>query len=595
MGLLEVGRTHDCGALHLEHTGEEVILMGWVDAWRDLGGRRFIDLRDRGGVTQVVFGQELDAELDTKARRLRHEWVIAVRGRVDDRVANGGTVNRQLATGAIEVRALELEILTESETPPFEIKDDVNAAEELRLKYRYLDLRRQTMQRNLIQRHRFNQAVREFMDGEGFLELETPFLIRSTPEGARDYVVPSRVHPNTFYALPQSPQLFKQLFMVAGYDRYFQIARCFRDEDLRADRQPEFTQIDMEMSFATVDSVLGVIEGLMVHTFKKVLDVDIETPFPRIEYADAMERFGSDAPDLRFGMELRRVDDLVINSDFGVFTGTLEAGGAVKGICLQGGGDWSRKQIENLIEIVKPYGAKGLAWTKVTEDGFQGGIARFFTGDAATGLRQRLEAESGDLMLFVADKEKVVNASLNALRKHLAAQLGLADPKVFPFCWVTRFPLFERDEDTGALLSSHHPFTAPEESDPAVLEADPVGLPSQAYDLVLNGYELGSGSIRIHQREMQEAIFRVLGLSPAEQQEKFGFLLDAFRYGPPPHGGIALGVDRLVMLMVGAQSIPEVIAFPKTLRAQDLMLQAPGRIDEVQLDELHLAFKAQED
>ncbi|MBM66799.1 MAG: aspartate--tRNA ligase [Myxococcales bacterium] len=594
MSLLEVGRTHDCGALRLEQAGEEVILMGWVDAWRDLGGRRFIDLRDRGGVTQVVFGQELDAALDAQARRLRHEWVIAVRGRVDDRVANGGTVNAQLETGAIEVRATELEILTESETPPFEIRDDVNAAEELRLKYRYLDLRRPSMQDNLVQRHRFNQAVREYMDTEGFLELETPFLIRSTPEGARDYVVPSRVHPNTFYALPQSPQLFKQLFMVAGYDRYFQIARCFRDEDLRADRQPEFTQIDMEMSFATVDSVLGVIEGLMAHTFKKVLDVTVATPFPRIEYAEAMERFGSDAPDLRFGMELKRVDDLVESSEFAVFTGTLEAGGAVKGLCLTGGAERSRKQIEALIEIVKPYGAKGLAWTKVTENGFQGGIARFFQGDAGVALQARLEGQPGDLLLFVADKEKVVNASLNALRKQLAAQLGFTDPKSFPFCWVTRFPLFERDEETGALLSSHHPFTAPEETDPAALEADPVGRPSQAYDLVLNGYELGSGSIRIHNREMQEAIFRILGLSAEEQDEKFGFLLDAFRYGPPPHGGIALGVDRLVMLMVGAQSIPEVIAFPKTLRAQDLMLQAPGRIDGGQLDELHLAFKAEE-
>ena len=365
-------------------------------------------------------------------------------------------------------------------------------------------------------------------------------------------------------------------------------------QDLRADRQPEFTQIDMEMSFATVDSVLAVIEGLMVHTFKKVLDVTVQAPFPRLEYHDAMERFGSDAPDLRFGMELKRVDDLVAQSDFGVFTGALDAGGAVKGICLEGGASRSRKQIEGLMDVVKPYGAKGLAWTKVTEDGFQGGIARFFQGEAAVNLQARLDAKPGDLLLFLADKTRVVNSGLNALRKHLAQELGLADPKVFPFCWVTRFPLFERDEETGALLSSHHPFTAPEESDPAVLETDPVGRPSQAYDLVLNGHELGSGSIRIHNREMQETIFRILGLSPEEQDEKFGFLLDAFRYGPPPHGGIALGVDRLVMLMVGASSIPEVIAFPKTLRAQDLMLQAPGRIDEVQMDELHLAFKDQD-
>lgn len=591
MSLLEAGRTHDCGALGLDQAGDEVVLMGWVDAWRDLGGRRFIDLRDRGGVTQVVFGQELDPELDEQARKLRHEWVIAIRGRVDDRVANGGTVNKNLATGAVEVRALALEVLSTSETPPFEIKDDVNAAEELRLKYRYLDLRRPTMQHNLVQRHRFNQAVREYMDSQGFLELETPFLIRSTPEGARDYVVPSRVHPETFYALPQSPQMFKQLFMVAGYDRYFQIARCFRDEDLRADRQPEFTQIDMEMSFATVDSVLEVIEGLMVHSFKKVLDVDIQVPFPRLDYHDAMERFGSDAPDLRYGMELRRVDDLVADSEFGVFTNTLEAGGAIKGICLEGGAERSRKQIDGLIDIVKPYGAKGLAWSKVTEEGLQGGIARFFPGDAGAALIGRLEASVGDLLLFVADKIKVVNASLNALRKRLAADLGLADPTSFPFCWVTRFPLFELDEETGALLASHHPFTAPEETDPVALEAKPVGQPSQAYDLVLNGYELGSGSIRIHQRDMQAAIFRILGLSEAEQEEKFGFLLDAFRFGPPPHGGIALGVDRLVMLMVGASSIPEVIAFPKTLRAQDLMLQAPGAIDAVQLDELSLRFK----
>ncbi len=589
--LLEYGRSHTCGDLRSEHVGSEVILMGWVGAWRDLGGRRFIDLRDRYGLTQITFGEELDAELSARGKSLRSEWVVAVRGVVEDRVANGGSVNVQIATGAIEVRVTELNVLSESETPPFLIADEVDAREELRLKYRYLDLRRRPLQNHLMARHRFNQAVRTYLDGHGFLELETPFLVRSTPEGARDYVVPSRVHAGTFFALPQSPQIFKQLFMVGGYDKYFQITRCFRDEDLRADRQPEFTQVDMEMSFPTEDRIMTFVEGLIRHVFKAVIDVELDTELERITYAESMRRFGKDAPDLRFGMELAELNDLVADCGFGVFASTVESGGLVKALALTGGAERSRKQIESLQDITKPYGAKGLAWAKVTAEGWQGGISKFFdTGEQAK-IAERVGADVGDLLLFVADKASVTNAALGNLRLHLGEELGLRRKGTFKALWITDFPMFDEVElDNGQTrwVACHHPFTAPQAEYAVSMEERPGEALAQAYDLVINGHEMGGGSIRIHQREIQERMFRVLGMPEEEQREKFGFLLDAFRFGPPPHGGLALGVDRLVMEMVGASSLRDVIAFPKTNRAQDLMLDAPGRIDQEQFEELYL-------
>jgi len=593
--LLEQGRTHTCGELRPEHMGHEVILMGWVGAWRDLGGRRFIDLRDRYGLTQITFGEELDAALSGRGKTLRSEWVVAIRGVVEDRVGNGGSVNAQLETGAIEVRVTELDVLSESETPPFLIADDVDAREELRLKYRYLDLRRSPMQKHLIARHRFNQAVRSYLDQREFLELETPYLIRSTPEGARDYVVPSRVHAGTFFALPQSPQIFKQLFMVGGYDKYFQITRCFRDEDLRADRQPEFTQVDMEMSFPTEDRIMGLVEGLIQHVFKKVIDVELDSDFERLTYAEAMRRFGKDAPDLRFGMELAELNDLVADCGFGVFSSTVAAGGLVKAIALPGGAERSRKQIESLQDITKPYGAKGLAWAKVTGDGWQGGISKFFDAAEQAAMADRAGAKEGDLMLFVADKTSVTNAALGNLRLHLGDTLGLRTPGTFKAIWVTDFPMFdsvELEDGSTRWVACHHPFTAPQAEYALSMEENPGEALAQAYDLVINGHEMGGGSIRIHQHDIQERMFRVLGMPEEEQREKFGFLLDAFRYGPPPHGGLALGVDRLVMEMVGATSLRDVIAFPKTNRAQDLMLDAPGRIDAEQFEELYLESTA---
>ena len=596
--LLERGRSHTCGELRSEHLGAEVVLMGWVGAWRDLGGRRFIDLRDRYGLTQVTFGEELDAELSARGKALRSEWVIAVRGVVEDRVANGGSVNAQLETGAVEVRVTELEVLSESETPPFLIADEVDAREELRLKYRYLDLRRKPLQEHLVARHRFNQAVRTYLDSHGFLELETPFLVRSTPEGARDYVVPSRVHAGTFFALPQSPQIFKQLFMVGGYDKYFQITRCFRDEDLRADRQPEFTQVDMEMSFPTEDRIMNFVEGLIRHVFRAVIDVELDETLERLTYAEAMRRFGKDAPDLRFGMELAELNDLVAESGFSVFRSTVESGGLVKALALPGGAERSRKQIESLQDVTKPYGAKGLAWAKVNAQGWQGGISKFFDPSEQAAITERAGAQEGDLILFVADREQVTNAALGNLRLHLGDELGLRPKGTFKALWVTDFPMFdevELDDGTTRWVACHHPFTAPQADYAVSMETDPGQALAQAYDLVINGHEMGGGSIRIHQREVQERMFRVLGMPEEEQREKFGFLLDAFRFGPPPHGGLALGVDRLVMEMVGASSLRDVIAFPKTNRAQDVMLDAPGRIDAEQFEELHIRSVVKDD
>jgi aspartyl-tRNA synthetase len=590
--LLEIGRSHTCGELREHNLGTEVVLMGWVGAWRDLGGRRFIDLRDRYGVTQVTFGEELDAELSRRGKQLRSEWVIALRGVVEGRVANGGSVNANLPTGSLEVRVTELDVLSRAETPPFQISDDVDAREELRLKYRYLDLRRGPLQRNLIARHHFNQTVRNYLSERDFLELETPFLIRSTPEGARDYVVPSRVHQGTFFALPQSPQIFKQLFMVGGYDKYFQITRCFRDEDLRSDRQPEFTQVDMELSFATEERIMSLVEGLIRHTFQKVIEVDLGAKFERLTYAEAMRRFGKDAPDLRFGMELAELNDLVEDCDFSVFSKTVAGGGLVKALCLPGGAERSRKQTESLQEVTKPYGAKGLAWAKVTAEGWQGGISKFFNADLQGAIGGRLQASPGDLLLFVADKPSVTNAALGNLRLHLGDHLGLRQKGTFKAVWVTDFPMFdevELEDGSSRWVACHHPFTAPQAEYRLSMESDPGSALAQAYDLVINGHEMGGGSIRIHETEVQERMFRVLGMPEEEQREKFGFLLDAFRFGPPPHGGLALGVDRLVMEMMGADSLRDVIAFPKTNRAQDLMIDAPGRIDKAQYEELALA------
>ncbi|MBU0676308.1 MAG: aspartate--tRNA ligase [Proteobacteria bacterium] len=592
MGTLK--RSNYCNDLNQTHIGQEVTLMGWVLRRRDHGGVIFIDLRDRYGLTQVVFNPELNAEVHAKAHGLRSEWVIAVRGRVSGRP--DGMVNSKLATGEIEILVDELRILNRSKTPPFPLDEDVEVSENLRLKYRYIDLRRPQMAEALVKRHQACQAIRTFLNDLNFLEIETPVLTRSTPEGARDYLVPSRVNAGRFYALPQSPQLFKQLLMVAGMDRYYQIVKCFRDEDLRADRQPEFTQIDMEMSFITEEEIIEVAEGMINRLFQATLNLEVAPPFPRITYREAMDRFGTDRPDTRFGLELTSLTEVVKDCSFKVFKTVVEKGGMVKSINAKGCADFSRKDLDDLTSYVANFGAKGLAWVKMKENGeWQSPIAKFFTEEERKAMAATLGAETGDLLFFVADTPAVVHAALAELRLELARRLGFMPAGSFNFIWVTDFPLVEYDQEAKRFTAVHHPFTAPREEDLELLESDPGKALSRAYDLVLNGTEIGGGSIRIHQMELQEKIFLALGITPEEAREKFDFLLQALELGAPPHGGLAFGLDRLMMILCGRESIRDVIAFPKTQKAGCPMTDAPASVARKQLTELSLRPDWKED
>ena len=587
-------RTCRCAEVTKAQIGETVTLMGWVQKARNKGGIIFVDLRDRSGIMQLIFENgEIDDAGFEKASKLRSEFVIAVTGRVE---ARSGAVNTNLATGELEIRCESLRILSESETPPFAVEENSKTREEMRLKYRFLDLRRPDLQRNLMVRSRVAQLTRAFMANEGFLEIETPVLIKSTPEGARDYVVPSRVHPGSFYALPQSPQLFKQLLMCSGYDRYIQIAKCFRDEDLRADRQPEFTQIDMELSFVDVDDVIDVNERLLAYLFKEILGVEVQLPIQRMTWQECMDRFGSDKPDLRFGMELHNVSDVVKDCDFAVFKNALAAGGTVRGINAKGQGAMPRKKIDKLVDFVKDYGAKGLAYVAIAEDGsFKSSFAKFMKPEEMDALIKAMDGQPGDLLLFAADKNTVVWASLGALRIELARQMDLLDKNEYKFLWVTEFPLLEWSDEEQRFMAMHHPFTMPMEEDWDKIDTDPGSVRAKAYDIVLNGTEIGGGSVRIHQDDIQEKMFEVLGFTKEQAWEQFGFLLNAFKYGVPPHAGLAYGLDRLVMLMVQADSIREVIAFPKVKDASDLMTEAPAAIDEKQLKELGLQIAVPEE
>ena len=587
-------RTHRCTEVTTAHIGQEVTVMGWVQKSRNKGGIIFVDLRDRSGILQIIFEEnDCGAENFAKAEKLRSEFVVAVTGRVE---ARSGAVNTNLATGAIEIRANSMRILSESETPPFPIEENSKTKEELRLKYRFLDLRRPDIQKNLMIRSQVATLTRAFLASEGFLEIETPTLIKSTPEGARDYLVPSRVHPGSFYALPQSPQLFKQLLMCSGYDRYFQLARCYRDEDLRADRQPEFTQIDMELSFVDVDDVLDVNERLLKKLFKEICGFDVQLPIPRMTWQEAMDRFGSDKPDLRFGMELKNVSEAVKGCEFAVFKGALENGGSVRGINAQGQGHMPRKKIDALVEYAKGFGARGLAYVAISEDGtVKSSFAKFMKEEEMTALISAMDGKPGDLLLFAADRNKVVFDVLGNLRLELARQLDLLKKDDFKFLWVTEFPLLEYSEEEDRYVAMHHPFTMPMDEDLQYIDSDPGRVRAKAYDIVLNGVEMGGGSVRIHQADIQSKMFEVLGFTPERAGEQFGFLLEAFKYGVPPHAGLAYGLDRVVMLMVGADSIRDVIAFPKVKDASCLMTEAPGQVDDKQLEELHIAVAAEEE
>ena len=587
-------RTHRCTEVTTAHIGQEVTVMGTVQKSRNKGGIIFVDLRDRSGILQIIFEEnDCGAENFAKAEKLRSEFVVAVTGRVE---ARSGAVNTNLATGAIEIRANSMRILSESETPPFPIEENSKTKEELRLKYRFLDLRRPDIQKNLMIRSQVATLTRAFLASEGFLEIETPTLIKSTPEGARDYLVPSRVHPGSFYALPQSPQLFKQLLMCSGYDRYFQLARCYRDEDLRADRQPEFTQIDMELSFVDVDDVLDVNERLLKKLFKEICNFDVQLPIPRMTWQEAMDRFGSDKPDLRFGMELKNVSEAVKGCEFAVFKGALENGGSVRGINAQGQGHMPRKKIDALVEYAKGFGARGLAYVAISEDGtVKSSFAKFMKEEEMTALISAMDGKPGDLLLFAADRNKVVFDVLGNLRLELARQLDLLKKDDFKFLWVTEFPLLEYSEEEDRYVAMHHPFTMPMDEDLQYIDSDPGRVRAKAYDIVLNGVEMGGGSVRIHQADIQSKMFEVLGFTPERAGEQFGFLLEAFKYGVPPHAGLAYGLDRVVMLMVGADSIRDVIAFPKVKDASCLMTEAPGQVDEKQLEELHIAVAAEEE
>ena len=582
-------RTHTCCELGADDVGAEVVLMGWVQRRRDHGGVIFVDLRDREGLTQVVFNPEVSPEVHEKAHVLRSEYVIGIRGKVEKRLE--GMTNPKLKTGEIEIFVTELNIFNAAETPPFMIEDNVDVSENIRLKFRHIDLRRRLFQENIINRHKAAASVRQYLNSRKFLDIETPVLTRSTPEGARDYLVPSRVNPGLFYALPQSPQIFKQLLMISGFDRYYQIVKCFRDEDLRADRQPEFTQIDMEMSFVGEDDVMDVAEGLMTKLFKDVLNFDLKTPFPRLSYEDAVGRFGLDKPDIRFDLKLVNISDIVENAGFKVFADVVKKGGIVKALNAKGCINFTRKEIDDLTEFVAVYRAKGLAYIKVHEDSWQSPIAKFFTEDEKQALAQRIDMQAGDLVFFVADQPKVTNEALGNLRNFLGKKLGLFQENTFSFVWVTRFPLMEYDENEKRYQALHHPFTAPLEEDYDLLENDPLSVRSRAYDLVLNGSEIGGGSIRIHQRQLQERVFAALSMDRKTYEEKFGFLLSALDSGAPPHGGIAFGFDRLVMILCGQPSIRDVIPFPKTQKAACLLTDAPSEADKAQLDELSLRIK----
>ncbi|HZK38136.1 MAG TPA: aspartate--tRNA ligase [Clostridia bacterium] len=590
--LVKLKRTHMCGVLSKKNIGDEVILSGWVQRRRDLGGLIFVDLRDITGIMQIVFDNDISQVAFENAEQLGSEYVITIKGKVYERES----INPNMPTGEIEVFAEEMEILNQSETPPIYIKDDDDVSENLRLKYRYLDLRKSTMQGNLMLRHKTAQIVRNFLSDEGFLEVETPMLTKTTPEGARDYLVPSRINPGKFYALPQSPQLFKQLLMVSGMEKYFQIVKCFRDEDLRADRQPEFTQIDLEMSFVDIDDVIEVNERLLRKIFKEILNIDIHLPIDRITYREAMERFGSDKPDIRFGFELVDLNETVKNCGFKIFTSAVENGGAVKAINVKGHGDkFSRKDITKLEDYIKDYGAKGLAWVKITGDGITSPIAKFFTDEEMESILRVMDASEGDLILFVADKTQVVYDSLGHLRVEIAKRLDMLNKDEFKLVWVTEFPLFEYDEGEGRYVAKHHPFTSPMDEDIEIMESNPDKVRAKAYDIVLNGHEIGGGSIRIHTSGLQQKMFKALGFAEDEAQEKFGFLLDAFRYGTPPHGGIAYGLDRLVMILAKEDNIRQVIAFPKTQNATCPLTDAPTFADEKQLSELNIAVIGDKD
>ncbi|NMB33889.1 MAG: aspartate--tRNA ligase [Clostridium sp.] len=582
-----LARTHMCAELNIDDIGRDVTVMGWCQRTRNLGGVIFINIRDRSGLIQALFDDKTDGEVFKKAEKVRGEYVVAVRGVVAKRAPEA--INPDMPTGEIEIIAKELRILSSAKTVPLYIEENSDVSEAVRLKYRYVDLRRPDMQRNLILRHKIAKSARDYYDGEGFLEIETPMLTKSTPEGARDYLIPSRIHPGKFFALPQSPQLFKQLLMVAGFDKYFQIVKCFRDEDLRADRQPEFTQIDLEMSFVDMDDILSVNERFIKKLFADVLDINIQTPFLRMPYKEAMERYGSDKPDIRFGLELVDVSDLVADCKFKVFADVVENGGSVRAINAKGCGEkFKRKEIDALAEFVKTYGAKGMAWIVVQEEGFRSPITKFLSDGEINSIMDRVEAKPGDLICFVADKERIVFDSLGHLRVEIAKKLNLVSDREFKFLWVTEFPLFEYDEEDERFVAKHHPFTSPMNEDIDMLDTEPSEVRAKAYDMILNGNEIGGGSIRIHSQQLQSKMFRLLGFSDEESKARFGFLLEAFKYGTPPHGGMAFGLDRLVMLISGCDSIRDVIAFPKVQNASCLMSEAPDVVEKEQIKELHI-------
>ncbi|GAB6117582.1 aspartate--tRNA ligase [Thermoanaerobacter brockii subsp. lactiethylicus] len=579
-------RTHMCGELTVEDVDKYVVVMGWVQRRRDHGGLVFIDLRDRTGIVQVVFSNEVSSEAFEKVQSVRSEYVLAIEGKVVKRSPEN--VNPKISTGEIEIYANTLKILSKSETPPFPIEDRSNVSEAIRLKYRYLDLRRPSMQKNLMTRFKITKVVRDFLNKNGFIEIETPLLIKSTPEGARDYLVPSRIYPGKFYALPQSPQIFKQLLMISGFDKYYQIAKCLRDEDLRADRQPEFTQIDIEMSFVEVEDVLKINEKMIAEIFKETLGIDVPIPFKRLSYQESMERFGTDKPDLRFGMELKDLSDIVAQSEFNVFKTALKNNGSVRGINVKGAASMPRRQLDELVEFAKTYGAKGLLWIQVFEKEVKSPATKFLSEEEMKKILERLESEAGDLLLIVADKDEIVFDTLAHLRLELGKRFNLIDENKYEFVWIVDFPLLEYDEEEKRYVAKHHPFTAPKDEDIDLLEKDPLKVRAKAYDIVLNGVEIGGGSIRIHDTELQKRMFKVLGFSEEKAWERFGFLMEAFKYGAPPHGGIAYGLDRLAMIITGSDTIRDVIAFPKTQNAVCLMTDAPSEVSEEQLKELHI-------